>query len=184
LTARPRQRRARSALERWRWRIEIRRREFLGAAALFFFAPGRALAAEADRAESDAVVRALCDRIVPKHGAHPGALALGVDRRVLEWFERQPRRSRALAAAGDELRELSFERLSAGGRDAILARYLDPANDAPAARVLVVLRNAAVVYYFSSEASWKAIGYTQPQPNGYPDYARCRAGGGADAPGA
>jgi len=100
LTARPRQRRARSALERWRWRIEIRRREFLGAAALFFFAPGRALAAEADRAESDAVVRALCDRIVPKHGAHPGALALGVDRRVLEWFERQPRRSRALAAAG------------------------------------------------------------------------------------
>jgi len=171
-----------SAFGRWWGKLETTRRRFLGATALFFLSPRIALAVEEDREANDAVVRAVCNRLVPKYRDHPGAAALGIEPRVIDWFRRSDRRSRALDFAIAELRQAKFTQQDAGAQDAILARYMDPDNDSRAAKILVVLRNATVVFYFSSAESWAPIRYRTPQPNGFPDYAKCPEKAGSDVP--
>jgi hypothetical protein len=165
-----------------RTRFRPSRRGFLtGLAgfALLLLAPRR-LWAEVDPVAAADTMRLLCDRMVPKFGDHPGAVALGVDAEVLAWFRAQALRRVVFESVVEELADRKFGELPGAAQDAMLAAYIDSENHARTAEALRVVRNAAVVLYFSKRESWKSIGYRTPQPDGYLDYARCANAEGAD----
>lgn len=155
------------------------RRRFLLGFVLLLLRP-RNLWAAIDSDAGEKTVRALCDRFVPKYGAHPGALALGVDAEVLAWFRAKKLRSVVLDSTVAELAREDFLALSNDAQDRLLAGYVDSKNGAATAEALRVLRNSVVVLYFSKRESWAPIAYRTPQPAGYPDYAECAKGRAAD----
>jgi len=153
------------------------RRSFLAGFLLLLLRPGKLLAA-ADPGAAETTIRVLCDRFIPKYGAHPGALALGVDSQVLAWFRARTMRSVVLDSTVAELAREDFLELSSDAQNRLLAGYVDPQNRAATAEALRVVRNSAVVLYFSQRESWGPIGYRTPQPQGFPDYAVCTPGKG------
>jgi len=123
------------------------------------------------------VMAALCDRMLPASGEHPGALAAGIDRIVLA--DVAPLRDGAvLAQLVEDARNAGFLELTAEEQDALLSRVLHESGGDGATAVLRHVLDRAVRHYFASPASWPALGYRKPQPLGYPDFARC---GGSDA---
>lgn len=149
------------------------RRRFLAGFALLLFRPRNLWAAVEDPDVSEKTIRALCDRFVPKYGAHPGAVALGIDSRVHAWFRARKLRSIVLDSTVAELERQNFRELPIDAQDRLLAGYIDSENREATAMALRVVSNATVVLYFSEREAWKPIGYRIPQPAGYPDYAEC-----------
>ena len=124
------------------------------------------------------VMAALCDRMLPASGAHPGALAAGVDRLVLA--DIAPLRDGAvLAQLVEDARALDFLELTAAEQDAVLSQVLHESGGEGATAVLRHVLDRAVRHYLASPASWQALGYRKPQPLGYPDFANCGGSGAA-----
>jgi hypothetical protein len=153
------------------------RRGFLALAGFVLAHPGIALARSEDDAPSrQRVIRVVIDRLLPAHGAHPGARALGVDLEVLQLFQARRRGRLLLRAMHRALDGDAFLELSPAEQDARIAGLLaDHATTAPFFRTL--LHHATSAYFVKPE-SWTPFGYTTPQPRGYPDYGtgRCDAG--------
>ncbi len=126
----------------------------------------------ADGYTLESVVTELCDRMVPALGEHPGAVALGVHRSLIDDLERRwrPADQRTLV---DIMRRARFLELPVADRDAALLRMLDDPEQPALTRVLASILHVTVRLYLGDAGSWAALGYRKPQPLGYPDYARC-----------
>ena len=120
-------------------------------------------------------VAALVDTLVPDDGAAPGALRLGIDRRVLERAARHRGFARALArvhaavvrAGGAGFAQASLER-----RTALLARAVE-GEDVPrrVRRAFLHVRDFVMLRFYTDRRSWSSVGYVgPPQPRGYPGY--------------
>ena len=115
------------------------------------------------------VVRTISDRIIPGHGDVPGAVALGIDREILEVF-RKTRRTTSICSCSPGARGHRF--LHAGRR---------PSRKRSSARTAAERRRQdddddlqeCVRRYLTRTEAWAALGYRTPQPHGYPDYTQC-----------
>jgi hypothetical protein len=130
-------------------------------------------------ADAESVVRALCDLFVPGHDDVPGALALGIDRLVVDAF-RETRRGRLrLLLLSQDLADVDFLALPADAQRALVRGDLDRAATgiAPPRRAAAIdeAYRECVRRYLTSPEAWTAIRYRTPQPHGYPDYAECVA---------
>jgi hypothetical protein len=161
--------------------MKISRRAFLFA-AVFLGMSGAPLGYRYFRGlEEDAeqAVTALCDLFVPGHDDVPGAVALGIDRLVVDAY-RETRRGRLrLLLLSRDLADVDFLALPADAQRAFVRGELDRAATGG-----VLLRRAAAIdeayseclrRYLTSPEAWSAIHYRTPQPHGYPDYAECVA---------
>jgi hypothetical protein len=153
------------------------RREFLALAGFLLSHPGIAFARTEDGAPSQQrVIRAVIDRLLPAHGPHPGALALGVDVEVLQLFESRRRGRLLLRAMHRALDGDAFLELGPVEQDARISGLL--AEDSATYRFFRTLLHHATNAYFVKPESWGPFGYATPQPRGYPDYGtgRCDVG--------
>lgn len=119
-------------------------------------------------------IAAVVDHMLPGDGL-PGALALGIDRRIAASTDSELLRSLAQGAAWLDGRARAagasrFIALDAAGREAVLQAALS--SDAEGADAIVrTLRNRALTLYYTEPAIMSAFAYTAPpQPEGFPDF--------------
>lgn len=121
---------------------------------------------------AESVIHAVCDRLLPAWGAHPGAIATEVHLLVLEDL-RAMSDTGHLQALVTALHDVRFLDLSVDQQDGALQDMLRARYEPGISRTLQYVLNQSVKYYFSHPDSWHALDYRQPQPLGYPDYATC-----------
>ncbi len=119
------------------------------------------------------VIEAVCDRLLPASGEHPGAIALGLHR---PWVDGYGAHSEHLAPLVDRLARERFSTLDAAGQDAVLQQVLADETDTQARNVLRNVFRQVTRQYYTRPESWPALGYRQPQHLGYPEYSQCRSG--------
>jgi len=158
-------------------RFSARRRAILAALVLLPAGAVGWFGLRRDRAQDPRlIIEAVCNRLLPAWGEHPGAIALGLHRPWVDGYEASREH---LAPLVDRLARERFSALDAAGQDAVLRQVLADETDTQARNVLRnVFRQLARQYYTRPE-SWPALGYRQPQHMGYPEYTQCRAGKGA-----
>ena len=123
-----------------------------------------------DIATAEVILEALCDRLLPAWGEHPGVKTLGIDRQISVDFLDQHSAAHDLIGS---LRQARFISLDDHDKDA-LVRQLMTADDQPrTSRALRLLLHRLVRTYYAHPDAWPALGYQQPQPRGFPDYATC-----------
>ena len=136
----------------------------------------RYLRALEDRAES--TVRALCDHFVPGHDGVPGAVALGIDRRVVAKC-RETRRGRlGLLLLAHDLDGHSFFAMADNDRKVFLSSRLALGAQIGAPRdvaTMYKIYHQCMYEYLTNPDTWAAFHYRTPQPHGYPDYTECVA---------
>ncbi len=120
----------------------------------------------------ETVVTAICDRILPPHGEHPGAVALDIHRTVLDEL-RDTRGDDHLDALVSLMHAHDFLDLAPAARDEVIARLLDRDRDRADAAMIGNILRRSVNQYLTHPGAWPALGYAKPQPLGYPDYASC-----------
>lgn len=123
----------------------------------------------------ESVVTATCDRLLPARGEHPGAVALGIHRLVIDEL-RATRGDDYLASLVALLRDHDFLDLSSEAQDDAISRFLDRGRDRATALMFGNLLHRSVHHYLAHPGAWPALGYARPQPLGYPDYASCPMG--------
>jgi hypothetical protein len=121
------------------------------------------------------IVGTVCDRFLPAQGSNPGARALGIDRELVQRFGQSRRGRLTLELIARELRAKDFPGMSPAQQEALLRDYLGGRIDSPAAPSFSPLRDLVVQLYYARPQAWKALDYRNPQPDGYPGYATCRA---------
>lgn len=119
-------------------------------------------------------IAAVVDHMLPGDEL-PGALALGIDRRIAASTDSELLRSLAQGAAWLDGRARAagasrFTALDVAGREAVLQAALS--SDAEGADAIVrTLRNRALTLYYTKPAIMSAFAYTAPpQPEGFPDF--------------
>jgi hypothetical protein len=122
---------------------------------------------------------AYLDALIPDDELGPGALELGVDRRMIA-RARESRRYGTFLDQGcrwldDEAKERgaeSFADLSEEGRNDVVALAAAAEPNTPPQRFFRATRHAAFFLYYAEPRAWAAIGYDgPPQPEGFMDYA-------------
>jgi hypothetical protein len=138
---------------------------------------GHAIAARREpRFDSHAerTISAVVDRMLPADEL-PGALALGIDRRIVATPDAELKRSlgRAVAWLDGQARKQGasdFLRLDAVGRDEVLQMALSSSAE-EAGVVAGTLRNLALTHYYTHPTIMAAFAYSgPPQPEGFPDF--------------
>jgi len=130
---------------------------------------------------SELVVRTLCDRFVPGHDDVPGAVALGIDREILELLRATRWSLLGLLALTRALDGHGFFDLGEGEQRAIVRARLEaaaPEASAPVSRdakTVDTIYNECVRRYLTHPDVWTVLAYRTPQPHGYPDYTECSA---------
>jgi len=127
---------------------------------------------------AETVVKALCDLFIPGHGAVPGAVALGVDRLIVEAFRKTRRGRLRLLLTAQDLGHAGFLALGQDEQIAFLRRELALSRSgAPTRRASTIdwIYAESVRLYLTNPEAWPAIRYRTPQPYGYPDYTECVA---------
>jgi hypothetical protein len=138
---------------------------------------GRAFAArrrpQVDQ-HAERTISAVVDRMLPS-GELPGALALGIDRRVAVTADVELRRRLGSAVAWLDRRArqqgaLNFLRLDEPGQETVLQEALT--SRAEGAGVIAgPLRNLAFTLYYTHPTIMAAFAYSgPPQPAGFPDF--------------
>jgi len=130
-------------------------------------------------ADAEKLLRVLCDLFVPGHDDVPGAVALGIDRKVADAFHETRRGRLRLLLLGQDLADAGFVQLSPDEQRAFLRRELALAASGAVSRRAATIDEAydeCMRCYLTNEAAWGAIRYRTPQPHGYPDYAECAKG--------
>jgi len=121
-------------------------------------------------AEAPQILSALVDVILPAHEVNPGGLALGIDQKLIASFTASPGRRLALKVLIAGLGGADFLALDSSQRERSLRAKLTDSSIRPH---LEVVLSYSVTEYYADRRSWAPIGYTTPQPGGYPDYADC-----------
>jgi hypothetical protein len=123
-------------------------------------------------------LEAYLDALIPDDELGPGALELGVGRRMIARAQ-ESRRYRAFLDQGcrwldDEAKKRgaeAFADLSEDGRNAVVALAAAEPNSYPQ-RFFRATRHTAFYLYYAEPRAWAAIGYDgPPQPEGFMDYA-------------
>jgi hypothetical protein len=122
-----------------------------------------------DPEDAEAISRA-CDRFIPSVDGRPGAIGLGIDKTILRDWGRVPASEKVLAELGDRLGRDRFLSLEPDEQDAYLRKRLHRWKGSGPFRWLL---QRCVEGFYTHPQSWISLGYTKPQPKGYPDYARC-----------
>lgn len=129
--------------------------------------------------DAESVVRVLCDLFVPGHDDVPGAVALGIDRLLVDAFRATRRGRLRLLLLSQDLADADFLARRADDQRAFVRRELDRAATGGAlprrAAAIDEAYRECVQRYLTSPDAWAAIHYRTPQPHGYPDYAECVA---------
>jgi hypothetical protein len=122
---------------------------------------------------------AYLDTLIPNDELGPGALELGVGRRIIAGAQKnQP--FRAFLEQGcrwldDEAKKRgaeSFADLSEDDRNGVVALAAAAEPNTSPQRFFRTTRRAAFVLYYAEPRAWAAIGYDgPPQPEGFMDYA-------------
>ena len=125
-------------------------------------------------AHVERTIAAVLDCMLPG-GELPGALTLGIDRRIAATTDSALKRSFTEGVAWLDQRArakgaASFLRLDEAGRETVLQAAL--ASDAEGAFAVVrTLRNLAFTLYYTDPAIMAAFAYSRPpQPDGFPDF--------------
>jgi hypothetical protein len=158
--------------------MRLKRRTFVFAAILLGVgvAPfGRIyLRSLEDRAEQ--ILRTLCDHFVPGHADVPGAVALGVDRDLVDSFRATRRARLRLLLLTHDLAGIGFLALSPEEQRGVIRSQLELAASGDTSRQATMIDEAyrrCVERYLTNPDAWPAIRYRTPQPHGYPDYTDC-----------
>jgi len=121
--------------------------------------------------QAAAAISRVCDRFIPSVDGRPGAVALQLDRKILRDWGRSTNAEPSLVVLGDRLRRDRFLTMQPGQQDAYLqARLREGVGAGPFQRLL----DRCVEEFYTHPQSWVSLRYTKPQPEGHPDYARCR----------
>jgi hypothetical protein len=120
--------------------------------------------------ESATAISRVCDRFIPGIDGRPGAVALGIDKKILREWGRLPELQMQLRELGDRLRRDRFLSMRTEEQDAYLQeQLLEGEGSSPFDQLL----DRCVRDFYTHPQSWISLAYTKPQPEGYPDYARC-----------
>jgi hypothetical protein len=112
----------------------------------------------------------VCDRFIPSIDGRPGAIALRIDKKILHNWERSADPERSLAELGNRLLRDRFIVMEPDEQDAYLQQRLLDRKGSPLFHRLL---DRCVEEFYTHPQSWISLHYTKPQPEGYPDYARC-----------
>jgi hypothetical protein len=119
------------------------------------------------------------DALIPDDELGPGALEVGVDRRMIARAQ-ESRKYRAFLDEGcrwldNEAKKRgaeSFAELSEDGRNGVVALAAAAEPNTPPQRFFRATRHTAFFLYYAEPRAWAAIGYDgPPQPEGFMDYA-------------
>jgi hypothetical protein len=157
----------------WLPRLRSTRRVFVAFLGALFLRPSLAFAQGRDSGlRAPEVLRTLCDHFIPAFGKSPGALALGVDGKLLELFERAPQGRLAMQQLAAGLGGAAFLAMP---RNLQKTRLRGALASGPMSRQLNLMLSFCTQSYYSDPRAWVSLGYRTPQPSGYPDYAsHCR----------
>jgi hypothetical protein len=122
-----------------------------------------------DPRAAEAIAR-VCDRFIPSIDGRPGAIALRIDKKILRDWERSADPEKSLLQLGNRLLRDRFIAMELDAQDAYLQERL---LDRQGARLFQRLLDRCVEEFYTHPQSWVSLRYTKPQPEGYPDYARC-----------
>lgn len=128
---------------------------------------------------AELLVRVLCDRFIPEHDDAPGAVALGLDREIVEVFRAKRRSRLRLLLLTWDLSADGFLAMTDAEQVAFLRRELDAVANGGASRKSATIDEVyaeCTRRYLVNPSAWAAIGYRTPQPHGYPDYTEPVAG--------
>ncbi len=153
--------------------FRLTRRVVLSTLGFLILHPRLALADDEVSGIDDApqILTILADLFLPRHGDNPGALALGIDKKLLDSFYEARRRKLVLRALIIGLGGKNFLSMDREKRERWVREKLE---DGPIRLHLELVLDASVSEYYADPRSWGPIGYQTPQPRGYPDYADCR----------
>ena len=168
----------------WLSRIRSTRRAFVAFVGSLFLTPLTPSFAFAQKPNTSLrapeVLRTLCDHFIPPVGVSPGALALGVDGKLLELFEQGPQGKLALQQLATGLGGSAFLAMP---RELQQMRLRGALASGPMSQQLNGILDFCTRSYYSNPGSWPSLGYRTPQPSGYPDYAsRCQPAAPAAIP--
>ena len=127
---------------------------------------------------SELLVRTLCHHFIPGHDDVPGAVALGVDRKIFDELRQVKRDRLRLLVLVRALERVDFLESSTVRQKAVIQGQLVLAaqDGAPLhAEMLERIYRTCAHLYFTDQQAWPAIRYRTPQPYGYPDYTQCVA---------
>jgi hypothetical protein len=128
---------------------------------------------------AELLVRVLCDRFIPGHDDVPGAVALGLDREIVEAFRAKRRSRLRLLLLTWDLSADGFLAMTDAEQLAFLRGELDAAGKRGASGKSATIDEVyaeCTRRYLVHPSAWVAIDYRTPQPHGYPDYAEPVAG--------
>jgi hypothetical protein len=153
----------------WLPLLRSTRRVFVAFLGALFLRPSLALAQNRDTGlRAPEVLRTLCDHFIPAFEKSPGALALGIDGKLLELFERAPQGRLAMQQLANGLGGSAFLAMP---RELQKVRLRGALTSGPMSQQLNLILSFCTQSYYSNPGSWGSLGYRTPQPNGYPDYA-------------
>jgi hypothetical protein len=122
------------------------------------------------------ILRTLCDHFVPGHDDVPGAVALGVDRDLVEKFHATRRARLQLLLLTHDLDSIGFLALPPDQQRGVIHSQLELAASGDTSRratMLDAMYRECVQRYLTNPDAWPSIRYRTPQPHGYPDYTEC-----------
>ena len=127
-----------------------------------------------DRAEQ--ILRTLCDHFVPGHDDVPGAVALGVDRDLVDTFQATRRARLRLLLLTHDLEGIGFLASTPDEQRGLIRSQLKLAASGDTSRRATMIDDIysqCVQRYLTNPDAWPSIRYRTPQPHGYPDYTEC-----------
>ena len=129
--------------------------------------------------EHISLLRAVVDALVPADQLSPGALALGIDRELIEASRDDDSLRRLLFRGGAKLQQAarragaaSFPALPTASKVDLLRETEAAPRESPQRRLFDRLRQETLARYYARPESWDALCYQgPPQPLGFMDYA-------------
>jgi len=119
------------------------------------------------------------DTLIPDDEVSPGALAAGVDERMVIASEPLPEFRKLVVEGCRWLNQeaagagaATFTDLDQAGRDLVIGRMEEAPPDAMQRDFFERVRYGAFLFYYADPISLRGLGYAgPPQPDGFPDYA-------------
>lgn len=159
---------------------KVNRRRFLFL-SLLWGVPGfaaSALGAARDAPPLLETLRAFLDALIPSDDISPGAVDVGVDRRIVNAASKNLSYLNLITQGAKRLNEMSrdhfgepFVSLDEKRRIEVVSLAEKASAKTPERRLFNQLRSDAFFHYYADARAWPSLGYDgPPQPRGFPDY--------------